>query len=268
MGIPVEEMPWDLPYDVDVGQKTPLDVDRAMLPAKYKEQLVTELVGPLSDLYATYCNTYDAVPREILESAENARRLPPEVQEDVVCAATGHSKSMIDRRNPLDKDDRSEAQELENLGRHPVFLRSLPSGVRALLAEAPTVAATHDKLCKSHPKADPNFPPENPRQKACMIVFAEIARAILGRKVSFSRIQGGPSATWSDGLISLNVDTECLWEDPLGEESLGIILHECAHAKVSGHNLEFTHEVQRLGGRLAGWVGRNPERWSLLKSSL
>lgn len=267
MGIPVEEMPWDLPYDVDVGQKTPLDVDRAMLPANYKEHLVTALVGPLSDLYATYCTLYDTVPREILESAENARQLTPEVQEGVVRAATGHSKSVIDRRNPLDKDDRSEAQELENLGRHPVFLRSLPFGVRALLAENPMVADTHDELCKTHYRSG-ELPPETPRQRACMDAFGEIASALLGRRVYCDRAKGGPAATWSKGRITLNVLYSPLWENPLGEEALGIILHECAHGKISGHNLEFMNEVARLGAKFGLWVGHNPELWRQIGSKL
>jgi len=56
--------------------------------------------------------------------------------------------------------------------------------------------------------------------------------------------------------------------DPLGVESIGMILHECAHAAVSGHSIAFAEEVQRLGGKLAGWVGTNPERWADLRDRL
>ena len=38
LGIPVDRMPWSLPYDINVLQKTPLDTERDMLPDRYKRQ--------------------------------------------------------------------------------------------------------------------------------------------------------------------------------------------------------------------------------------
>ena len=69
---------------------------------------------------------------------------------------------------------------------------------------------------------------------------------------------GGFSATWRDGTITLNIDVAHLWDDPLGEESVGTILHECAHDKVSGHSISFQDEIAGLGARLAAWVAENP----------
>ena len=37
LGIPVDVAPWELPYDINVLQKTPLDTDRNMLPDKFKD---------------------------------------------------------------------------------------------------------------------------------------------------------------------------------------------------------------------------------------
>jgi hypothetical protein len=269
MGIPVEEMPWSLALDVNVMQKTPLDIDRVMLPAKYKQQLVSLLVGPLSDLYAAHCNDHAEVPCEIRDFRENAQRLNPAAQAAAILAAVGVDRGKVVRRNPLDVNDRSESQELETLGYEPVNRAHLPAGISTLLADAPTVAEVHDRECKAHTTTDPDFPPETPRQRACMTAFEEIATALLGRRARCSRFsRGGAAAAWSDGEISLNIDHACLWKDPLGEESLGIILHECAHARVGGHSPEFTKKVARLGGKLAGWVGQNSESWRTLRHEL
>ena len=43
LGIPVDEMPWSLPYDVNVLQKTPLDTERDMLPHSYKDDLLRQM---------------------------------------------------------------------------------------------------------------------------------------------------------------------------------------------------------------------------------
>ncbi len=68
--------------------------------------------------------------------------------------------------------------------------------------------------------------------------------------------------------MSLNIDVRHLWDDPLGEESLGVTIHECAHDRVSGHDVAFRNEVERLGGKLAGWVGANPDRWNAMAERL
>lgn len=72
----------------------------------------------------------------------------------------------------------------------------------------------------------------------------------------------------SAGIISLNIKAKHLWEDPLGAESLGVMVHECAHEKISGHTIEFQREIERLAGTLAVWVGRNPDRWKEFEERL
>ena len=269
LGIPVEEMPWSLPFDVNVMQKTPLDVERVMLPDRYKKLLVSRLVGPCSDLYADHCRANSEVPPEIRDDADNALLLSPEAQEAVVRVALNVDRDRIVRRNPLDPDDRSEAQELEVKGFVPVNRGQLPSGISGLVSDAVTVAAKHDEVCKVHPNHDPRFPEETARQRACMDAFEEIASALVGRRVRCSRIRGGGAvATWCSGVVELNIDVPYLWDDPLGEEALGVIIHECAHDKSSGHGVEFRMEVERLGGKLAGWVGGNPAAWARMKGGL
>ncbi len=102
-----------------------------------------------------------------------------------------------------------------------------------------------------------------------MDVYAKLATALLGRRVCCDLSRGrGFSAAWRDGLFILNIDVKALWDDPLGEWSLGVIIHECAHDKATGHSIEFTHEVQRLGGRLARWIGEHPDSWNRWRDRL
>jgi len=93
-------------------------------------------------------------------------------------------------------------------------------------------------------------------------MYAALAGAILKRPIRCQRCQGGNvAAAFGNGVISLNIDVAYLWDDPMGEESVGLILHECAHDKVSGHSVAFQDEIARLGARLAAWVAENPSWW-------
>ncbi len=102
-----------------------------------------------------------------------------------------------------------------------------------------------------------------------MAAFEEIASALAGRRVRCDRVRGGSvAAAYKNGVMSLNIDVDHIWSDPLGERSLGLIIHECSHEQVSAYAVAFREEVEGLGARLARWVGEHPERWAGLKSDL
>ena len=102
-----------------------------------------------------------------------------------------------------------------------------------------------------------------------MRAFSEIASSLVGFSVSCRRFRSSTAlATWNDGAIALNIDHSCLWADPLGEEALGIVIHECTHAEVSGHCKAFQKESANLGARFALWVANHPERWAALREEL
>jgi len=59
-------------------------------------------------------------------------------------------------------------------------------------------------------------------------------------------------ATWSSGdVLTLGIDTPWLWTDPLGEESLAVLIHECAHCQNAHHGRDFHKEMEKLAGRAA-----------------
>ena len=56
-------------------------------------------------------------------------------------------------------------------------------------------------------------------------------------------------AHWSDtNMLTLAIDQTCFWQEPLGAESLKILIHEAAHAMNMHHGYEFRVEVERLAG--------------------
>jgi hypothetical protein len=125
------------------------------------------------------------------------------------------------------------------------------------------VSEVHDRDCKVHFEHDPDFPEETKRQTRCMEVFQAIAEALLGTRIRIRLFRGKKvTGAWGNGTISLNIDFMFLWDDPLGEKSLGVVLHECAHSEVSGHSVPFEQALARLGGRLAGWVAHNASQWN------
>lgn len=269
LGIPVDTMPWKLHFDVNVLQKTPLDTERDMLPEKYRKGLLAKLITPMSEEYIEIMRENGEVPTEIRDDRNNATSLSDAAQRIMVKTVTGSESESIVRRNPLDKDDLSESQELENLGLTPVNRGSLPVGVSEVLKDATTVAQKHDDVCKPKFRNDPNFPEETDRQRACMSVLGEIASALVGKTVRIERVGGGSTAAaYGNGKLSLNIDVAHIWSEPLGEKSLGLLIHECAHDRVSGHAVAFQREVERLGGKLACWVGENPNRWESYKDKL
>jgi hypothetical protein len=269
LGLPVDSDPWSLPFDINVLQKTPLDTERNMLPEAYKQTLVRSLIEHVSDLYEALMNEREEVPAEIKNDAQNAERLGQSAQERAVEITIGAERKNIARENPFDPDNDTEAEELkQRQGKKPVNTGSLPDGIRTLLQGTPTVAALHDELCKAHFQVGV-LPPETERQVVCLRMYCELATAILETRVSCDRMMSDSiAAVWSAKSISLNIQVPHIWDDPLGEKSVALILHECAHHKASGHSLAFQDEVARLGGRLAGWVAENSAWWTKWRARL
>jgi hypothetical protein len=269
LGIPVDAAPWTLPFDINVLQKTPLDVERNMLPEPYKNGLIAQLIEPLSDEYVRYMNDNDDAPPEIKDNRENAAKLSEEGRKTLIASVTGADPGRIVRRDPFDPDDVSESQELEYRGYAPVNRGALPAGVSELLRDAATVAQVHDQVCKPHFRTDRGFPPATQRQRLCMAAFEEIASALVAKPVRCERVRGGnAAAAYSSGTMRLNTEADFIWEDPLGERTLALIIHECSHEKVSGHGVAFGGECELMGARLARWVADNAQRWNELRESL
>jgi hypothetical protein len=68
-------------------------------------------------------------------------------------------------------------------------------------------------------------------------------------------------AHWSSAnVLTLALDQDCFWQDPLGPEALQTLIHEAAHAMNMHHGLEFRQEMERLAGVAASlMLHRGPE---------
>ena len=80
-------------------------------------------------------------------------------------------------------------------------------------------------------------------------------------------------AHWSDNnLLTLAIDVDCFWQEPLGPEALGILVHEAAHARNMHHGKGFVDEVERLAGVAAAVMfeehAKIVDRWPGLVSDI
>jgi len=67
-------------------------------------------------------------------------------------------------------------------------------------------------------------------------------------------------AHWtSDNWLTLALDQACFWSDPLGAESLMVLIHEAAHAMNMHHGYDFRKELERLAGVAASLMLRRSE---------
>ena len=56
-------------------------------------------------------------------------------------------------------------------------------------------------------------------------------------------------AHWSDNnVLTLAIDVDCFWQEPLAAESLSILVHEAGHARAMHHGRGFVDEIERLAG--------------------
>ena len=271
MGIPVDLAPWELPYDIDVLQKTPLDMERCMLSEKYKASLMQQLMEPMSPEYIEHMRKKQVVPKELKNNRDFAKELTEAAKEEAAKVQYGRGRKDIGRRNPLDPDDKSKSQELEDNDVLPINLRHAPEGFKEILGDCPTVSEQHRERCQAH-FGFGELPPVTPRQQLCFEIYGEIVAALLGYPTNFHRFSASIAdkvcsalAVNSGSNIGLNIKAKFLWNDPLGAASLGVILHECAHEKVVGHERDFQRELERLAGKLAVWIGDNPTRWQAMK---
>lgn len=258
LGMPVDVMPWALPFDVNVLQKTPLDVERDTLPLKYKESLLAQLAPLMAGEYEANIKANGRVPDELLNSAELAVSMPESTQDMIARETVGAPPEKVVRRNPFDADDRSESQELEIRGFTPVNMAALPNGVRALLrSSTQTVAEAHDMVCKPSFGSGALLAPTE-HQNKCLKFWCWLASGALGKDISCGlHSSSNTVAAFSPGLITWNIKEASLWRSPAGVYALGTLIHECAHDTVSGHSMEFCSAVEAVGARLALFIAKN-----------
>ena len=78
-------------------------------------------------------------------------------------------------------------------------------------------------------------------------------------------------AHWTENnVLTLAIDVDCFWQEPLGAEALSILVHEAGHARAMHHGKGFVDEIERLAGVAASvmleqrdeivrrWPGKSP----------
>jgi hypothetical protein len=68
-------------------------------------------------------------------------------------------------------------------------------------------------------------------------------------------------AHWSnDNRLTLALEFDPFWENPLGAKALSVLIHEAAHARNMHHGKGFNDEVERLGGVAAEVMFRHADQ--------
>ena len=96
--------------------------------------------------------------------------------------------------------------------------------------------------------------------------------ALGSKQVLFGTEFGTFMAHWSDNnILTLAIDVDCFWQQPLGSEALSILVHEAAHARNMHHGNAFIDEIERLAGVPASVMFEQRDeisrRWPQLASS-
>ena len=276
MGIPVASAEWTMPYHANVLQRVPMNPNRDALASGYAKRIhktcLPTLLPELSEEEATadWVGTAGSLSE-------------PEVQKQIIIKAFGeHAVRSVPTMGKRDFD-----HDAERIGAAIVKTAQMSSGFREMAKEhlptaketvlraeiqaAKNVADTGFDLSDIVKREDPRFTwiEKQGGQKhvdRCLsfsvwfcqklvnstgdMLHPVTGKLALGSKpVLFGTEFGTFMAHWSNNnILTLAIDVDCFWQQPLGPEALSILVHEAAHARNMHHGTGFIDEVERLAG--------------------
>jgi hypothetical protein len=258
LGLPVCEIPdWELPYHINVLQKTPLDKNRDNLPDTFKNKLKRAVICVLETEVKEFFEESGEMPSILLNDKDAFDNIPASVKNFVIKETFGKDIQDIVRDNHFDKDRFSKIDELENeKGKKIIDLKSAPLALKGYLKEnTGGLTDVHNDLCGI--KFSKGFIRKpNQAEKRVLDAISYIASSILKTEVTASPVEGeGFYMTFDKTTksISVNYRVRSMWGNPFKNPIIGVILHEVAHDKHSGHSNQHNHEIERMAGKLCEW---------------
>jgi hypothetical protein len=270
MGIPVAALDWSVPFHCDIQQRVPMNPNRDAVASGYAVKLhVACLPTLLSELDESTikddwvgtagrrCDT--AVQQQILTRAfgsnlarsvprmgarhfdENARELGVQVIQ--TAQASGGFREMLKAHVPsaqevVRRDEHRKAEQAGSDGFSIATAVRLSDERLNLIERQGSVEHVQRCLdfavwfCQQLVNSSP--------------VHQNQVTGQLTRNHDTSR---SLYAHWSStNVLTLAIDQPCFWQEPLGAESLMVLIHEAAHAMNMHHGYEFRVEVERLAG--------------------
>jgi hypothetical protein len=276
MGIPVALAEWTVPYHANILQRVPMNPNRDALASGYAKRIHAACLPTLLPELGAEAITADWVGAAGADAA-------PEIQKEIVTKAFGdNAVRSVPVMGKRDFDD-----DAQRIGRNIVKTAQMSGGFREMAkAHLPTaketvirreaevaqeIAANRFTAADIKEKSDRRHAwiekrGGKARVDRCLsfaVWFcqklidstSERQKAVTGAlALGDDPVQLGARvsrflAHWSgDNRVTLALECDCFWKDPIGAEALGILIHEAAHARNAHHGKSFHDEVERLGG--------------------
>jgi hypothetical protein len=287
MGIPVALAEWTVPFHANVLQRVPMNPNRDALASGYAKRIHSACLPALLPELDKEAVTADWVGAAGMEVA-------PEVQKEIVAKAFGEnavrSVPAMGKRDFDDDAHRIGASVVKTAqmsgGFREMAKAHLPTAKEAVAKEEARVAAE----IAAHRFDAADAKDRNDRRHAW--IEKRGGKARVDRCLSFAvwfcqklvdstDVKGKPVtgalalgndpaylhmgvgrflANWSAGnQLTLALECDCFWKDPIGAEALAILIHEAAHAQNQHHGKSFHDEVERLGGVAAEIMFRHAD---------
>ena len=270
MGIPVAALEWNLPYHCDVQQRVPMNPNRDAVASGYPLKLHVACLP-------TLLGEMDAVTVKEDWVGQAGRRCDPSVQQQIIERAFG---SNIARSVPR-MGARHFDEDARDLGLQVINTAQASGGFREMLRlhvpSAQDVVRRDEQVKASQAGADGFSIATAQRSGDVRLQWIERQGGVerVQRCLEFAvwfcqqlvrscpvrqdRVSGQLTlnrtgdrslyAHWNSvNVLTLALDQDCFWRDPLGEEALQILIHEAAHALNMHHGYEFRVELERLAG--------------------
>ena len=270
MGIPVAALEWSVPFHCDIQQRVPMNPNRDAVASGYALKLHVACLPTLLDGMDA-----DTVKQDWVGTA--GRRCDDSVQQQIISRAFGDN---IARSVPrmgarhFDEDARDLGLQVINTAQASGGFREM---LKAFVPSAQQVVRA-DERRKADQAHDSSFSVQDAMEAGdhrqrwldrqggaehveCCLSFAVwfCQQLVLSCPDVQNRVSGMLTlndepgqriyAHWSGmNVLTLALDESCFWRQPLGSESLEVLIHEAAHAMNMHHGYEFRVELERLAG--------------------
>ena len=253
MGIPVVET--GDAFDVDVGQKVPLSLERDSVTPAYLRELRAAVLSHAADLLAS-----QAASSPWIDDALENRSVSPQAVETVLRARYG------DKIVAYDPSDR-EANDIAVSRGYKVLHGGAFSKEAWTSVRASGFARPAGQVTPSPKPFDPNGAPaeyiEPDENMETFAVFAKaLARESMGVEINVAFLkQFNAAAAYGNRRLTFNVSN--LGRDwfaaPLREDQLDLLIHEFGH-QYSGNHLsrDFSDALTKLGAKIALLASKDP----------
>lgn len=272
MGIPVAELEWSVPFHADIQQRVPMNPNRDAVASGYGVSLhVACLPALLEGMDA------DTIKQDWVGQA--GRRCSTAVQQQIIERAFGAN---IARSVPR-MGNRHFDEDARDLGVQVINTAQTSGGFREMLrlfVPSAQELVRREERAKAAQVGSAGFSvaaaraaeTTDPRQtwitrqggeqhvERCLAFAVWFCQQLVTscpvRQQAVSgqlTLNTDPCQTlyahWSEGnVLTLALDQDCFWQDPLGPECLQVLIHEAAHAMAMHHGYEFRQELERLAG--------------------